>query len=106
MVKVRYNSHMTNTLNTPVEALEYSYPFMVTEYAIRKNSGGKGRFLGGDGLVRQMRMESDAEVTVLSERTGASPLGPCRRNAGKMRQQQHHLQRSDPVHAGKNFIQN
>lgn len=43
------HSHMTNTLNTPVEALEYSYPFLVTEYSIRKGSGGRGRFSGGDG---------------------------------------------------------
>lgn len=69
------HSHMTNTLNTPVEALEYSYPFLVTEYSIRKGSGGKGRFSGGDGLVRQMQMLSDAEVTVLSERRVHPPYG-------------------------------
>ena len=69
------HSHMTNTLNTPVEALEYSYPFLVTEYAIRKASGGRGRFSGGDGMVRQMRMLSDAEVTVLSERRIHPPYG-------------------------------
>ena len=82
------HSHMTNTLNTPVEALEYSYPFLVTAYAIRKGSGGKGRFSGGDGMIRQMRMLSDAEVTVLSERrvhppygiAGGSP-GSCGRNS-------------------------
>ncbi len=69
------HSHMTNTLNTPVEALEYSYPFLVTEYSIRKNSGGKGRFSGGDGMVREMRMLSDAEMTVLSERRVHPPHG-------------------------------
>jgi N-methylhydantoinase B len=69
------HSHMTNTLNTPVEALEYSYPFLVTEYAIRKNSGGRGRFSGGEGMVRQMRMLSDAEMTVLSERRVHPPHG-------------------------------
>ncbi len=69
------HSHMTNTLNTPIEALEYSYPFQVTEYSIRKNSGGKGRFNGGDGLVREIRLLSDAEVTVLSERRLRPPYG-------------------------------
>ncbi len=69
------HSHMTNTLNTPVEALEYSYPFMVTEYSIRKNSGGKGLFHGGDGIVREIKLLSDAEVTVLSERREKPPYG-------------------------------
>ncbi len=69
------HSHMTNTLNTPVEALEYSYPFLVTEYSIRKNSGGKGRFSGGDGVVREMKLMADAEITVLSERRKNPPYG-------------------------------
>ena len=69
------HSHMTNTLNTPVEALEFSYPFMVTEYSVRKNSGGKGKFSGGDGIVREIKLISDAEVTVLSERRKRSPYG-------------------------------
>jgi len=69
------HSHMTNTLNTPVEALEFSYPFMVTEYSIRKDSGGKGKFSGGDGIVREIKLLSDAEVTVLSERRKIAPYG-------------------------------
>ncbi|NIA11671.1 MAG: hydantoinase B/oxoprolinase family protein [Nitrospiraceae bacterium] len=69
------HSHMTNTLNTPIEALEYSYPFMVMEYSIRKKSGGKGRFCGGNGLVREIKLLSDSEVTVLSERRKRSPYG-------------------------------
>lgn len=69
------HSHMTNTLNTPIEALEYSYPFQVTEYAIRKASGGRGRHPGGDGLVREIRMQADAEVTVLAERRRLAPYG-------------------------------
>jgi len=69
------HSHMTNTLNTPVEALEYSYPLMVTEYSIRKDSGGKGLFHGGDGIVRETKLLSDAEVTVLSERREKPPYG-------------------------------
>ncbi len=69
------HSHMTNTLNTPIEALEYSYPFMVKEYSIRKKSGGIGKFCGGDGLVREIELLSDAEITVLSERRRRSPYG-------------------------------
>lgn len=69
------HSHMTNTLNTPVEALEYSYPFRVTEYAIRKDSGGRGLFKGGDGIIREIKLLSDAEVTVLSERRMQAPYG-------------------------------
>jgi len=69
------HSHMTNTLNTPVEALEYSYPFLVTEYSIRKGTGGKGRFHGGSGIVREIELLSDAEVTVLSERRKIGAYG-------------------------------
>jgi len=69
------HSHMTNTLNTPVEALEYSYPFFVTEYSIRANSGGKGKFSGGKGMVREIKVLCDVNVTVLSERRKFSPYG-------------------------------
>lgn len=77
------HSHMTNTLNSPVEALEYAYPFMVTEYAIRKNSGGQGRYRGGDGIVREMKLKADAEVTVLSERRKLPPYGLAGGDPGK-----------------------
>jgi len=66
---------MTNTLNTPIEALEFSYPFQVTEYSVRTGSGGKGRYSGGDGVVREVRLLADAEVTVLSERRKNPPYG-------------------------------
>ena len=66
---------MTNTLNTPIEALEYTYPFQVNEYSIRYGSGGKGLHRGGDGIVREIKLLSDAEVTVLSERRKLSPYG-------------------------------
>lgn len=62
------HSHMTNTLNTPVEALEYAYPFLVNEYSVRRGTGGNGKYLGGDGIIREMTVLADSEVTVLSER--------------------------------------
>ncbi|MEE8397802.1 MAG: hydantoinase B/oxoprolinase family protein [Desulfobacterales bacterium] len=76
-------SHMTNTLNTPVEALEYSYPFRVQEYAIRKDSGGQGAFCGGDGIVREIKLLADAEVTMLSERRKQGPYGLSGGRPGK-----------------------
>ncbi len=69
------HSHMTNTLNTPVEALEYAYPFRVTEYAVRKNTGGTGKRRGGNGMIREIELLADAEATVLSERRIHGPYG-------------------------------
>ncbi len=66
---------MTNTLNTPVEAIEYAYPLRVTRYEIRANSGGDGRFAGGDGVVRETELLSEAEVTILSDRRRFEPYG-------------------------------
>lgn len=77
------HSHMTNTLNTPVEALEFAYPLEVVEYSIRKNSGGSGKFKGGDGIVRDIKLLSDAEVTVLSERRKIAPYGLFGGGSGK-----------------------
>jgi N-methylhydantoinase B len=69
------HSHMTNTLNTPIEALEYSYPFLVTVYSIRRSTGGEGLHRGGDGIVREIQLQSDAEITILSERRKLPPYG-------------------------------
>jgi N-methylhydantoinase B len=69
------HSNMTNTLNTPIEALEYSYPFLVREYSVRRGTGGKGTFCGGDGIVREIELLSDADATVLSERRRFCPYG-------------------------------
>ena len=77
------HSHMTNTLNTPVEALENSYPLLVEEYSLRKNSGGAGKHRGGDGLIRQIRLLSDAQVTILSERRNRQPYGLAGGKPGK-----------------------
>lgn len=69
------HSHMTNTLNTPVEALEYAYPLVVREYGLRRGSGGEGAHHGGDGLVRDVEFLADTEVTVLSDRRRHGPYG-------------------------------
>jgi N-methylhydantoinase B len=69
------HSHMTNTLNTPVEALEYAYPLLVWEYGLRRGSGGDGAHRGGDGLVREVEFLAPAEVTVLSDRRVHAPYG-------------------------------
>ena len=66
---------MTNTLNTPVEALEAAYPLRVERYALRPGSGGDGRYRGGDGLVRTIRVETDATVSLLTERRRHAPRG-------------------------------
>ncbi len=69
------HTHMTNSLNTPAEALEYSYPFRVTRYGLRAGSGGEGQHRGGDGIVREIELLSDATVTMLSDRRKTRPYG-------------------------------
>jgi N-methylhydantoinase B len=69
------HSHMTNTLNTPIEALEYTYPLRVHRYEIRRNSGGKGAHRGGDGIIREIEFLVDAQVTLLTERRLIAPYG-------------------------------
>jgi N-methylhydantoinase B len=90
------HTHMTNSLNTPAEALAYAYPFRVTRYALRRGevydskddvaphvcptladvgSGGAGKFRGGDGIVREIEVLTDAEVTILSDRRKRGPYG-------------------------------
>jgi len=68
-------SHMTNTLNTPSEALEHALPVRVRRYSLRRGSGGRGRWNGGEGLVREIEMRAAAEVTVISERRVLAPWG-------------------------------
>jgi N-methylhydantoinase B len=62
------HTHMTNTMNTPVEALEHSYPLQIEKYAIRYGSGGKGKQLGGDGIIRSYRFLLTGQVSLLTER--------------------------------------
>ena len=66
---------MTNTLNTPVEALEAYYPLRIEAYALRSGSGGRGLHRGGDGLVREVRVLDRAEVTLLTDRRRIAPHG-------------------------------
>jgi N-methylhydantoinase B len=66
---------MSNTFNTPVEALELSYPLRVERYALRAGSGGRGRFRGGDGVVRELRVLEDCRLSILSERRRHRPRG-------------------------------
>jgi N-methylhydantoinase B len=66
---------MTNSLNTPAEALEYAYPLRVTQYSLRKGSGGAGKFRGGDGIVREVELLADSEVTLLADRRSRGPYG-------------------------------
>lgn len=69
------HTHMTNTLNTPVEALESAYPLRVMAYSLRRNSGGAGAFRGGDGIRREIKFLSEAQVTILSDRRKFPPYG-------------------------------
>jgi N-methylhydantoinase B len=69
------HTHMTNSLNTPAEALEYAYPLRITQYSLRKGSGGVGKFHGGDGIVREVELLADAEVTLLADRRDRGPYG-------------------------------
>lgn len=69
------HSHMSNSLNTPVEALEHAYPFRVVRYGLRRGSGGRGRHAGGEGIRRDVELLADAQVTLLSERRTRGPAG-------------------------------
>jgi N-methylhydantoinase B len=66
---------MTNSLNTPAEALEYAYPLRVRQYSLRPASGGAGKNRGGDGIVREIEVLTDCEATLLSERRTLAPWG-------------------------------
>ncbi len=80
---------MSNTLNTPVEALEYQFPIRVEAYRLRRGSGGAGKQRGGDGLARQIRFLTPVNVTVTSERRVLRPYP---------------LQGGQPGAAGKNSL--
>ena len=69
------HTHMTNTMNTPIEALELYHPMRVRSYRVRRGSGGDGRYTGGDGVVRDTEFLAPAVVTVLADRRRSAPYG-------------------------------
>ena len=69
------HTHMTNTMNTPVEAMEFAFPLRLKRYAVRRGSGGDGKFKGGDGVIREVEFLSSARVTLMSERRKLPPPG-------------------------------
>lgn len=69
------HTHMTNSLNTPAEALEYSYPLRVRAYSIRRGSGGAGRTRGGEGIIREIETLVPARVSLLADRRQINPYG-------------------------------
>jgi N-methylhydantoinase B len=69
------HTHMTNSLNTPVEAFESAYPVRVLRYSLRRGSGGAGRFRGGDGIVRELEFLTDVRGSILSDRRRFRPYG-------------------------------
>ncbi|MCA8911114.1 MAG: hydantoinase B/oxoprolinase family protein, partial [Planctomycetes bacterium] len=77
------HSHMTNTLNTPVEALEHAYPLRVEEYALREGSGGEGKHRGGDGVIRRVRTLVPAQFGLLTERRVHAPQGSGKGKPGR-----------------------
>lgn len=83
------HTHMTNTMNTPVEAIEHFYPLRVRRYCIRRGSGGKGRLRGGDGIRRDLELLCDAHLSILSDRRKFPPYG---------------LQGGEPGRVGENVL--
>jgi N-methylhydantoinase B len=77
------HSHMTNTRNTPVEALEQDLPVRIVSYALRDGSGGAGRYRGGDGIRREYAFLAPATVTINSERRRVGPYGLHGGDAGQ-----------------------
>jgi len=66
---------MSNTLNTPIEALELEFPMRMTRYALRRGSGGGGRFHGGDGVIREIEALAPLSYSLITERRRHRPSG-------------------------------
>src|SRR6266446_2469740 len=77
------HTHMTNTLNTPIEALEAYYPMRITEYRVRRRSGGRGAAPGGDGLIRELECLVPATLSLLTDRRITEPWGLAGGGPGK-----------------------
>src|SRR6266550_585630 len=69
------HTHMTNSLNTPAEALEYAYPLRVRQYRVRTGSGGRGKHKGGDGVIREIETLAPARMSLLADRRKHAPYG-------------------------------
>jgi N-methylhydantoinase B len=76
-------THMTNTLNTPIEVLESHYPLRICRYALRDGSGGAGQHRGGDGLIREFEFLAPTTVTLLTERRSHAPWAVADANPGE-----------------------
>ncbi|MBW2623868.1 MAG: hydantoinase B/oxoprolinase family protein [Deltaproteobacteria bacterium] len=101
------HTHMTNTMNTPIEALEHAYPFQVTRYTLRTDSGGRGRHKGGEGLIREIKLLSEASVTILSDRRELPPYGLAGgRNGSKGRNRLIHSTGREDLPGKVNFTAN
>jgi N-methylhydantoinase B len=77
------HTHMTNSLNTPIEVLEHTLPIRVRQYSLRKNSGGKGKHKGGDGVIREFEALTEIELGLLSDRRKFGPYGLAGGKPGK-----------------------
>lgn len=78
------HTHMTNSLNTPIEAFEYAYPVRVRHYGIRRGSGGRGKYRGGDGIIREIELLVPMQVGMLSDRREFGPYGLSGARPGKV----------------------
>jgi N-methylhydantoinase B len=74
---------MTNTMNTPIESLEMTYPLRVWRYSLREKSGGKGKYTGGQGIIREYEFLSEATITLNMERRINAPYGLSKGKPGK-----------------------
>jgi N-methylhydantoinase B len=77
------HTHMTNSLNTPIEALEAAYPVRVRRYSLRRGSGGSGKFRGGDGIIREIEFLTGVRGSILSDRRRFQPYGLAGGKPGK-----------------------
>jgi len=85
------HTHMTNSLNTPIEALESAYPVRVHRYSLRRGSGGTGRFRGGDGIIREIEFLTDVRGSILSDRRRFAPYGLAGGKPGRPGKNQLHI---------------
>lgn len=98
------HTHMTNTRNTPVEALESAYPVRILEYRIAERTGGAGQHRGGDGIVRTYQFLTEATLTLLTERRRRAPYGLQGGKPGKRGQNLLHVGGEVDVELNKGVV--